>query len=133
SDGWVYPTWVVGASRVRDVEDHWPAEGSLVHHSFGVWPAVIDDNTEVLYAEPDRELVLKARGWPAGEAHVRLVLVPDGENATQVSMEEDVVAGPGRIMPGPLRQALISPRNKEALRRLAFLVEGRHRETPAGS
>ena len=26
-DGWLYPLWVVGASRIRDVDDGWPAEG----------------------------------------------------------------------------------------------------------
>jgi hypothetical protein len=23
-DGWIHPVWVVGASRMRDVEDGWP-------------------------------------------------------------------------------------------------------------
>ncbi len=27
-DGWVYPVWVVGASRMREVDDSWPAVGS---------------------------------------------------------------------------------------------------------
>ena len=31
-------------------------------------------------------------------------------------------------MPKPLRQLAIGPRNIEALRRLAYLAEGRHRE-----
>jgi NAD(P)-dependent dehydrogenase (short-subunit alcohol dehydrogenase family) len=126
ADGWVYATWVVGASRVRDVELGWPGQGSQVHHSFGLWPAVISDTTEVLYAHPDHELVLKARGWPAGEAHIRLVLTPDGDG-TQVSIEEDAVAGPGSLVPTPVRQLLIVPRNREAMRRLAYLVEGRYR------
>lgn len=125
SDGWVYATWVVGASRVREVDDTWPQVGSLVHHSFGLWPILINDNTEVLYADPPRQLVLKARGWPAGEAHIRLVLDPDGAG-TQVRIEEDVVAGPGQLMPRPLRQAMVVPRNREALRRLSYLVEGRY-------
>ena len=133
SDGWVYATWVVGASRVRGVEHHWPEEGSLVHHSFGVWPVVINDDTEVLYADPDRELVLKARGWPAGEAHVRILLGSDGAHGTELSIEEDVVSGPGRLVPRPVRQAAIAPRNKEALRRLAFLAEGRYSESTGGS
>ncbi len=128
SDGWMYATWVVGASRVRDVEDSWPAEGSLVHHSFGLWPAVISDTTEVLSADPRRELVMKARGWPAGEAHVRLVLLGDGDG-TVVSIEEDVVAGPGMLLPRQIRQAAVVPRNREALRRLAFLVEGRYHDS----
>jgi NAD(P)-dependent dehydrogenase (short-subunit alcohol dehydrogenase family) len=127
SDGWVYATWVVGASRVRAVDQSWPDDGSQVHHSFGLWPAVISDTTEVLHANPDHELVLKARGWPAGEAHIRVVLTPDGDG-TEVSIEEDAVAGPGSLMPQPARQVLIAPRNREALRRLAFLVEGRYSE-----
>jgi hypothetical protein len=24
-DGWIYPVWIVGASRMRDVDDGWPA------------------------------------------------------------------------------------------------------------
>jgi NAD(P)-dependent dehydrogenase (short-subunit alcohol dehydrogenase family) len=133
SDGWLYATWVVGASRVREVERTWPDVGALVHHSFGLWPAVIDDNTEVLHAATDRELVLKARGWPAGEAHVQVVLTPDGAGGTEVSIREDAVAGPGQLLPRPLRQATVVPRNKESLRRLAFLVEGRYRGSSSGS
>ena len=55
SDGWLYPLWVVGASRMREVDDSWPAVGSKLHHSVGVWPALLDDNTEVtrLRAAPD--------------------------------------------------------------------------------
>jgi uncharacterized protein YndB with AHSA1/START domain len=132
SDGWLYATWVVGASRVRDVEHHWPDEGSLVHHSFGLWPAVIDDTSEVLHMEPDRELVLKARGWPAGEAHVQVTLRPGASGGTQVDIREDAVAGPGQLLPRPIRQATVVPRNKESLRRLAFLVEGRYRDSSSG-
>ena len=35
ADGWLYPLWVVGASRMRDVDDHWPAPGARLHHSVG--------------------------------------------------------------------------------------------------
>jgi uncharacterized protein YndB with AHSA1/START domain len=48
ADGWLYPLWVVGATRMREVDDHWPEVGAQLHHSAGVWPAVIDDTTEVL-------------------------------------------------------------------------------------
>jgi uncharacterized protein YndB with AHSA1/START domain len=54
ADGWMYPLWVVGASRMRDVDPHWPEVGSKLHHSVGVWPGLIDDNTEVLEVEPGR-------------------------------------------------------------------------------
>ena len=125
ADGWLYATWVVGTSRVRAVDANWPALGSKIHHSFGLWPAVIDDTSEVLRTAPEREMLLKARGWPAGEAHVKLMLQPAGEGATLVSVQEDVVAGPALAMPRPLRQLLVVPRNREALARLAYIAEGR--------
>ena len=126
SDGWLYPLFVVGASRMRDVDESWPAVGARLHHSVGTWPLLIDDTTEVLEVEEGRRLLLKARGWPAGEAHVDISLRPDGD-ATHVTMEEDATAGPGVLVPKPLRDAQLHWRNVEALRRLAFLVEGRTR------
>jgi carbon monoxide dehydrogenase subunit G len=124
SDGWLYATWVVGASRIRSVEPGWPAPGTKVHHSFGIWPLVIDDDTTVVSADPQRELVLRAKGWPAGEATVRLLLTPDG-TGTVLTVQEDATAGPGRLLPRPLRQLGVLPRNRESLRRLGFLAEGR--------
>lgn len=126
ADGWLYPLFVVGASRMRDVDESWPAVGARLHHSVGTWPLLIDDTTEVLEVEEGRRLLLKARGWPAGEAHVDISLRPDGD-ATVVTMEEDATAGPGVLVPKPLRDAQLHWRNVEALRRLAFLVEGRTR------
>ena len=35
ADGWLYPLFVVGASRMRDVDDSWPAVGAKLHHSVG--------------------------------------------------------------------------------------------------
>ena len=57
-DGWLYPSWVVSASRMRTVEEGWPAAGSELHHSFGVWPALIDDKTVVELWDPPRRMVL---------------------------------------------------------------------------
>ncbi len=124
SDGWLYPLFVVGASRMREVDESWPAVGARLHHSVGTWPLLIDDTTEVLEVDEGRRLLLKARGWPAGEAHVEISLRPDGDS-TQVTMEEDATAGPGVLVPKPLRDAQLHWRNVEALRRLAFVVEGR--------
>ena len=126
ADGWLYATWVVGASRIRQVEPEWPHPGSRLHHSFGVWPALIDDHTEVLTCDPG-QLLLKARGWPAGEAHVRVKVTDNGHHGSIVGIMEDAVSGPGRLIPRPARQLLIAPRNTEALRRLALIAEGRHR------
>jgi hypothetical protein len=132
SDGWLYATWVVGASRIREVDRGWPSVGSCVHHSFGIWPLVIDDTSEVLLSVPSRELKLRARGWPAGEAEVHLTLTPDRAEHTTVSIVEDAVAGPGKLIPRPVRQLALTPRNVEALRRLALIAEGRYRERLQG-
>jgi uncharacterized protein YndB with AHSA1/START domain len=124
TDGWVYPGWVVGASRMRDVEAGWPRPGTTLHHSVGVWPVLIDDATECLDWEEGRMLLLRAHGWPAGAAEVEVTLDP-AEGGTEVTMREDAVAGPGRLVPHAVRQLMSVVRNREALRRLSFLAERR--------
>jgi uncharacterized protein YndB with AHSA1/START domain len=124
SDGWLYPSWVVGASRMREVEESWPAPGSKLHHSVGMWPLLLDDRTEVLGCEPQRSLRLKAHGWPAGAAEILIELTPVGDG-TEVTILEDAVSGPATLVPPSLRQLGMVPRNKEALRRLSFLAERR--------
>ncbi len=127
SDGWLYANWVVGASRVRAVDPSWPTPGSRIHHSIGVWPAVISDVSRCLEAEPDRRMVVHAKGWPLGEARVELSIVAR-EDGCEVTIVEDATAGPGLAIPRPARQQVIAARNREALRRLALIAEGRHRE-----
>jgi hypothetical protein len=124
ADGWLYPSWVVGASRIRDVEATWPSVGAKIHHSFGVWPALIDDTTSVLEWDPPRRAVLKARGWPVGSAEV-ILEVEAQAGGREVRISEDAVEGPGRLIPKPVRDALIGVRNAETLRRLEYLAEGR--------
>jgi hypothetical protein len=43
----------------------------------------------------------------------------------EIGIREDLVDGPGRIVPATLRQRMLVPRNRESLRRLALLAEGR--------
>jgi hypothetical protein len=126
ADGWLYPLWVVGASRMREVDDEWPAPEARLHHSVGSWPLLIDDTTSVVTSQPGRRLELRARAWPAGEATVDITLAPHPEG-TEVSIAEDAVAGPGVLVPGALRQPLLRWRNQEAMRRLALVVENRQR------
>jgi uncharacterized protein YndB with AHSA1/START domain len=71
SDGWLYSGWVVGASRIRGVDSGWPRPGARIHHSVGSWPALLDDQTQVLRVEPEVELVLQARAWPARPRNCR--------------------------------------------------------------
>ncbi len=126
SDGWLYPLFVVGASRMRDVDETWPAVGSRLHHSVGTWPLLINDTTEVLEVEEDRRIVLKARGWPAGEARVEISLRATAD-ATVVTIVENATAGPGALVPKPVQDVQLHLRNTETLRRLAFVAEGRAR------
>lgn len=122
ANGWLYPSWVVGASRMRAVDAGWPRPGSMLHHSVGVWPALISDSTTVVDAEPGRRLLLQARGWPMGEARVELTIEPDGTGST-VTIVEDATHGVARLLPAAARQVLLGGRNTETLQRLAFLAE----------
>ncbi|WP_308212112.1 SRPBCC family protein [Microbacterium yannicii] len=124
SDGWLYPSWVVGASRMREVDETWPMAGAELHHSFGVWPALIDDKTVVEEFIPSRMMVMRARGWPIGEARVTIDVKPRGHECV-VRIQEEAIAGPGRFVPPQLLDIPLHWRNNETLHRLAYLAEGR--------
>jgi uncharacterized protein YndB with AHSA1/START domain len=132
ADGWLYPLWVVGATRMRDVDDSWPAEGSALHHSVGVWPVVLDDETRVLEVQPRRSIRLRAKAWPGGEAEVLIELEAHGDK-TRVSIHEKAVSGPGSLMPQVIEAPLMKIRNTETLNRLAHVVEGRTAQTLTSS
>jgi hypothetical protein len=124
ADGWLYPLWVVGASRMREVEPGWPGVGAKLHHSVGAWPVLVDDNTEVVESRPGQFLALRGRGWPAGEVDVQIHLRAVG-GGTEVVIEEDAAAGPGVLIPKPVRGLTFRWRNVETLRRLAYIAERR--------
>jgi len=123
ADGWLYSGWVVGASRIRDVDAEWPRVGANLHHSVGAWPLVIDDSSRVTAVEPGRSLELVARGWPMGEAKVEITLEDRGAQCL-VTIAEDAIHGPGKLMPKVLRDPIISARNRESLRRLELMAIG---------
>ena len=114
-DGWTYPVWVVGASRMRDVDAGWPAPGTKLHHSFGMWPLLLEDTTEVcrhvLEIEPGQRLVLEAGGWRVGKARVEITVDADADRSL-VSIAEDVTDGPAQLVPQPVRVAGIDVRNR---------------------
>lgn len=124
ADGWLYSNWVVGTSHMRAVEAEWPAVGSRLHHAAGVWPLVTRDETVVDDVDPDRRLVLTARGRPFGEARVVIELEPQGAG-TLVTMTETPVSGPGKWLHNPATEAVLVRRNVESLARLATLTERR--------
>ncbi len=132
ADGWLYATWVVGASRIRDVDGHWPQVGSKLHHSVGVWPLLLHDDTEVLEVAPSRLLRLQVRAWPAGEATVTLTLDPTPAGCL-ITMEEHATDGPAALIPAPVMDLLLHARNAETLDRLALLAVGRSTVNPTQS
>jgi uncharacterized protein YndB with AHSA1/START domain len=123
-----YPRWVVGAKRIRDVDDTWPAPGSAFHHAVGAGPAEVRDKTKVVEIEPPTRLMLEARFRPPGVACVELELEPLGPDRTRVIMLEHGLEVPGPI-PSRVAQLLADPlvtvRNWLSLRRLKQLAEAR--------
>jgi hypothetical protein len=123
ANGWLFPSWVVGASRVRRVEGGWPAVEARIHHSFGMWPLVIDDTTSVEEWDAPRHAAFLARGWPLGEARVLIDVQPHRRGCV-VRMTEYAVKGPGTLVPDAVMSVFVKVRNGEALRRLGWLAEG---------
>jgi len=123
ANGWLYPGWVVGATRMRSVDDTWPDPGSALHHSVGVWPLVLDDTTSILEWDPPRHALMQARGWPLGEATVS-VDVRERENGCVIRLIEVGAAGFARMVPRVISDTALRLRNTETLRRLAYLAEG---------
>ena len=124
ADGWTYSQWVVGNSRMRAVDPNWPAPGSKIHHTIGIWPIALNDETEVESCTPQEELVLLAKGRPLGGARITLRLF-DAENGSRVEMAEVPVGGPLSWVPRRLALAVAYPRNRECLARLVALAERR--------
>lgn len=131
ADGWLFSAWVVGATHIRDVDDDWPAVGSRLHYSAGVWPLTVDDTTEVVAAAPPRMLELEAKLSPLGSAWIRLELVATPTGETEVRMYEHSKHGLGALIPTVVQELLLVPRNKESLSRLADIAVGKARRAAA--
>jgi hypothetical protein len=126
SDGWLYPSWVVGASRMRGVDPDWPQAGAELQHSVGTWPALLNGTTSVVQWDPPRRMVMRARGWPVGEAQVTIQARPTADGCL-VRIDEEAVRGPGAAVPQFLTAPMLRLRNAETLHRLAYLAEGEAR------
>ena len=126
ADGWTYSQWVVGNSRMRAVDPNWPAPGSTIRHSIGVWPLVIDDETVVEKSVPLEELVLHAKGRPFGGARVilRLSDIPDGCRVDDGGVSRQRTRA---LLPSRLADLAAWPRNRERCGGLARLLSGSNR------
>ncbi|MFF0342796.1 SRPBCC family protein [Kribbella sp. NPDC004875] len=122
TDGWSYAAWVVGASRIRDVDPPWPDPEGRIHHSIGAWPFLLSDTTVSLEHEPARKLRLRVRVWPFGDGEVefRGYETPTG---CRLVMTEQMTNGPIAMLPSALADLVLHPRNAETLRRLKLLAE----------
>lgn len=116
-----YVEWVVGANRMRKVDADWPAPGSRFHHTVGIRPFELRDDTELRSLDPPSRVELRVRVRPFFEALVELELEDLGPRGTRVTMTEEPVGGLAALV-GPLNLPALSLRNRLALRRLARLV-----------
>lgn len=124
TDARTYAYWVVGAKRIRSVEPAWPAPGSAFHHTVGIGPLTVRDETRVVEIERPRLLVLEARAWPAGTARVTLTLEPVPQG-TSLTIEEVPIRGPAAAVHNPLLDAAAHARNAVSVRRIERLATSR--------
>ena len=122
ADPHTYRDWVVGCDNIRAAEGEWPAVDSKFHHTVGIGPLTIKDNTEVEEVERPRRLVIRAKTRPLGAQRVKLELEPSG-SGTHVTMEEGPAGGPPAKLAGLPFDVLLRGRNSESLRRLKALAE----------
>ncbi|MHB1536394.1 MAG: SRPBCC family protein [Acidimicrobiales bacterium] len=116
-----YAEWVLGAKAIRGQEGDWPRPGARFHHTVGMGPFRIRDNTEVRSCEPGRRLVLETRVRPWGVAIVSLELDAD-PGGTRVRMDESPIAPRLLRLLRPLLLPLTVARNQQALRRLGDIA-----------
>jgi uncharacterized protein YndB with AHSA1/START domain len=114
-----YPRWLIGAQRIRHVDETFPAPGSSFDHSVGASPTYsIDDSSEVLDVEPDHRLVLRVHVGPV-DGSVELIVEPVAAGSLVVFRE--VPEGWPKLVLPALRPVLRG-RNAESLRRLEQVV-----------
>jgi uncharacterized protein YndB with AHSA1/START domain len=116
-----YGEWVVGAKEVRGSEGNWPAIGARFHHTVGVWPLHLRDQTSVVESDAPNRLVLQAKLRPIGFARIEITLSPSALG-TRVAMTEEPSAPSVARLVRRLFDPVIYVRNREALRRLENLV-----------
>lgn len=126
ADPRTYPLWLVGARRIRSVDEGWPSPGTAFHHTVG-WLAVrLRDRTEVVSADPPRRLVLRAHLSVLGSATVTIDLV-ERNGTTHVAMTEAPHDGPlrglWRFGARNLLKLSLWGRNRRSLGRLETGIE----------
>ena len=123
ADPTTYPSWLVGAKKIRAVDEDWPTPGTRFYHRVGFGPVTFDDHTAVVEVDPRRLLTLRIRATFALQAIARFEL-SDHPRGTHIRFEEE----PARRIIGNLVRPVLDPlthgRNAASLRRLGSLVTG---------
>jgi uncharacterized protein YndB with AHSA1/START domain len=122
ADPRTYPDWLVGAQRIRDVDDQFPQPGTKFEHSVGPNEATtVDDDTEVIETQGHRHLVMEVHVGPM-RGEVEFDLKKRGD-ATEVIMRERPT-GPALLLT-PLIRPLLALRNQKSMRQFAQMVQER--------
>lgn len=122
-----YPTWLIGATKIRSVDDGWPAPGTAFHHEVGFGgPFTIADRTRCDAVEPQHLLQLDVRAWPLVHGKVTFTLTPSN-GGTQIDLEEHPI-GIHRLLT-PVLAPLAQARNRASLERLEDRVQERRQQS----
>jgi uncharacterized protein YndB with AHSA1/START domain len=124
SDPRSFARWVVGSREIRRADLDWPAVGTAFDHKVGIWPIMLSDHSEILETTPPHLLKLLVKAKPFSKAYVTLTLRP-GAHGTRVEMDEVAADARSMLLFNPLTNPLIRIRNRESLRRLKALAEGK--------
>lgn len=124
SDPRSFARWVVGSREIRRADPEWPAVGTAFDHKVGVWPIILSDHSEVVEAAPAQLLKLLVKARPFSKAYVTLRL-RQVAGGTRVEMDEVAADARSRLLFNFLTDPLIRIRNRESLRRLKALAEGK--------
>lgn len=121
ADPTTYPDWLVGAQRIRSVDDTFPEPGSKFDHSVGPSEqATVDDDTAVIEAHGHRKLVLEVHVGPlSGE--VEFDLRKRGDDATEIVMRERPIGA--AVMLTPLLRPALALRNRQSMRQFAEIAQ----------
>lgn len=121
-----FPDWLLGAQKIRKVDEAWPAPGSAFHHTVGAGPVHISDRTSVIEVNEPERLELRAHLGPMGSARVIFQLrAKDG--MTEVELEEFPDGGVMRVLWSTLGRAALAlgiwGRNESSLQQLKAYIE----------
>ena len=123
-DPQTYPSWLIGASEIRDVDDTWPAVGSKFHHRVGIGPLALPDDSKLLAIDAPHLLRLRVRVRPLITAVVTFRLIGDTSRCVVTIAEEPTIRLIGNVV-RPVMDPIIHIRNHRSLRRLERYLAGK--------